>query len=220
MIERNFHKKWWMQTSINSADDERVIKLAAKAGCMFAFIGFETTSVETLKTMTKAVNLKTGVENYKRVVDTFHKYGIGVFGAFIIGNDFESSTYYKELTEFLLNSGIDIVQIAIITPLPGTTLMEQLKKEGRLLYEAFPQDWDKYRLSYVVHHPRGIEIDAIYKGDNYIKDHIYSFPTYHYRLITSLYNVKNFSNFYAIYKFNRALKKSWHNSHYYKKYPY
>jgi len=220
MIERNLRKKWWMQTSINSADDERVIKSAAEAGCMFVFIGFETTSTETLKAMTKGVNLKIGVENYKRVVDTFHKYGIGVFGAFIIGNDFESSTYYKELTEFLLNSGIDIVQIAIITPLPGTALMEQLKKEGRLLYEAFPQDWDKYRLSYVVHHPRGIEIDAIYKGDNYIKDHIYSFPTYYYRLITSLYNVKNFSNFYAIYKFNRALKKSWHNSHYYKKYPY
>jgi radical SAM superfamily enzyme YgiQ (UPF0313 family) len=219
MIEHGLRKKWWMQTSINSADDERVISLAAEAGCMFAFIGFETISMETLKIMRKGVNLKIGVENYKRVVDTFHKYGIGVFGAFIIGSDFESSTYYKELAEFLIQSDIDIVQISIITPLPGTMLMEQLKKEGRLLYETFPQDWDKYRFSYVVHYPHGINAEAVYKGDNFIKDHIYSFPRYHYRLMKTLHNLKNLSNFYAAYKLNRALKKSWQHSHYYKKYP-
>ena len=218
MIERGMRKTWWMQASINSADDEHVVELAAQAGCMFVFIGFETISMDTLKTMTKGVNLKVRVENYKRVVETFHKHGIGVLGAFIIGNDFESSTYYKQLAEFLINSNIDIVQISILTPLPGTALMEQLEKEGRLLYETFPQDWDKYRLSYVVHRPKGIEIDQVYKGDNYIKNHIYSFPTYQYRLMKSLYNLKNIPNFYAIYKFNQALKRSWHHSHYYKKY--
>ena len=31
-----------MQTSINAADDEDVVRLAAKAGCMFVFVGFET----------------------------------------------------------------------------------------------------------------------------------------------------------------------------------
>lgn len=218
MIERDMRKTWWMQASINSADDEHVVELAAQAGCMFVFIGFETISMDTLKTMTKGVNLKVRVENYKRVVETFHKHGIGVLGAFIIGNDFESSTYYKQLADFLINSNIDIVQISILTPLPGTALMEQLEKEGRLLYETFPQDWDKYRFSYVVHRPKGIEVDQVYKGDNYIKNRIYSFPAYQYRLMKSLYNLKNVRNFYAIYKFNQALKRSWQHSHYYKDY--
>jgi radical SAM superfamily enzyme YgiQ (UPF0313 family) len=218
MIERGMRKTWWMQASINSADDEHVVELAAQAGCMFVFIGFETISMDTLKTMTKGVNLKVRVENYKRVVETFHKHGIGVLGAFIIGNDFESSTYYKQLAEFLINSNIDIVQISILTPLPGTALMEQLEKEGRLLYETFPEDWDKYRFSYVVHRPNGIKIDEVYKGDNYIKDRIYSFPTYQYRLMKSLYNLKNITNCYSVYKFNQALKRSWQHSHYYKKY--
>jgi radical SAM superfamily enzyme YgiQ (UPF0313 family) len=218
MIARGLNKKWWMQASINSGDDENLVELAAHAGCMFVFIGFETISMETLRTMTKGVNLKVRVENYRRVVDTFHKNGIGVLGAFIIGNDFESSTYYKQLADFLISSNIDIVQISILTPLPGTALMEQLEKEGRLLYETFPQDWDKYRFSYVVHRPNGIGIDDVYIGDNYIKDRIYSFPTYQYRLIKSLYNLKNVPNFYTVYKFNQALKKSWHNSHYYQKY--
>jgi len=218
MIERGMHKTWWMQTSINSANDEHVVALAAQAGCAFVFIGFETISMQTLKTMSKGVNLKVRVENYKKVVETFHKHGIGVLGAFVIGNDFESPAYYKELAKFLVDSNIDIVQITILTPLPGTVLMEQLEKEGRLIYKAFPQDWDKYRFSYVVHRPNGIEIDEVYKGDNYIKDRIYSFPTYQYRIMKSLYNLRNVPSSYAVYKFNRAFKKGWQNSHYYKKY--
>lgn len=219
MIQQDLCKKWWMQTSINSAEDEQVVKLAGLAGCMLVFIGFETISEGTLRDMKKRVNLKIGVENYKKVVDTFHKYGIGVFGGFIIGNDYESPTYYKELAEFLVHSGIDIIQISILTPLAGTTLMEQMQKEGRLIYQAFPQDWDKYRMSYVVHRPQDVETYTIYAGNNYIKDRIYSFPTYQYRMLKSSYSLKSLTNFYASYKLNQALKRSWQNSHYYKKYP-
>jgi len=219
MIQQGLSKKWWMQASINVADDEQVVSLAAQAGCMFVFIGFETINSRSLKEMKKGVNLKIGVENYKKVVDTFHKYGIGVFGAFIIGNDYESPKYYRELAEFLVLSNIDIIQIAILTPLPGTTLMEQLQKEGRLVYQDFPQDWDKYRLSYMVHQPQGGKAETVYIADNYIKNRIYSFPVYQYRILKSLYSLKNQNNFYASYKFNQALKKSWQNSHYYLKYP-
>lgn len=217
MIKRGMCKKWWMQTSINAADDERVIELAAHAGCMFVFIGFETISKEMLKDMKKGINLKKGIENYGKVLDTFHKHGIGVLGAFIIGNDYESPAYYQELADFLVHSGIDAVQISILTPLPGTQLMEQLQKEGRLVYKDFPQDWDKYRFSYMVHQPQEVEVDTIYTGNNYIKTRIYSFPIFQYRLLKSLYNLRKVSNFYTIYKFNQALKKSWINSHYYKK---
>ncbi|MBM2833105.1 MAG: hypothetical protein HW406_266 [Candidatus Brocadiaceae bacterium] len=219
MTQRRLRKKWWMQTSINAADDERMIELAAQSGCMYVFIGFETISQGMLKDMKKGINLKIGVENYKKVVDKFRKYGIGVLGAFIIGNDYESPTYYKALAKFLVYSGIDIVQISILTPLPGTQLMEQMQREGRLIYQNFPHDWDKYRFSYMVHQPQGAEIDTVYTGNNYIKNRIYSFPTYQYRLIKSFLNLKNITNFYAVYRFNQGYKMGWLNSHYYRKYP-
>jgi radical SAM superfamily enzyme YgiQ (UPF0313 family) len=218
MIQRGLGKKWWLQTSINVANDERVIKLAAQAGCMFVFIGFETIREEMLKDMKKRVNLKTGVENYGKVVDTFHKYGIGVLGAFIIGNNYESSSYYKELADFLVHSGIDIVQLTLLTPLPGTRLMEQLQEENRLIYQNFPEDWDKYRFSYMVHQPKGIDIDTIYIGNNYIKDRIFTFPMYWHRLLKSFVNIRNMTNFLAVYKANQAYKKGWLGSHYHRKY--
>jgi radical SAM superfamily enzyme YgiQ (UPF0313 family) len=219
MIQRRLHKKWWMQTSINAADNEQVVDLASQSGCLYVFIGFETISQGMLKDMKKGINLKIGVENYKKVVDCFHKYGIGVLGAFIIGNDNESPPYYKELADFLVQSGIDIVQITLLTPLPGTQLMEQLQRNGRLIYYDFPRDWDKYRFSYMVHQSKGVEIETIYTGNNYVKDRIYSFPTYQYRLIRSFLNLRNITNFAAVYKANQGYKKGWLNSHYYQNFP-
>lgn len=209
-----------MQTSINAAEDEPLLELAARAGCTFAFLGFETTSPDTLKSMKKGINLKIGTENYKKVVDTFHKYGIGVFGSFILGNDFESPSYYKKLARELVHAGVDIVQISIMTPLPGTALMERMKKEDRLVFKDFPADWKKYRLSWLVHQPRGIDAETIYRGDNYIKKRIYSFPRYPYRMMKSMYSLKSGTNFYLVKKFNQTLKKSWQNSQYYSKYPH
>jgi len=219
MIKLGLKKKWWMQTSIDSTKDAEVLKLAAKAGCMFAFIGFETISEVTLKDMKKGINLKIGVDNYKKVVKALHSHGIGVVGAFIIGNDQESPLYYKQLAKFLVRSGIDVVQMAILTPLPGTAFMGQVKKEGGLMYQNFPSDWDKYRLSYVVRKPQGVEPETIYIGDNYVKNHIYSFPWNQYRMLKTFLSLRNPTNSYAVYRFNKALKKSWQGSHYFRKYP-
>jgi radical SAM superfamily enzyme YgiQ (UPF0313 family) len=219
MIKLGLNKKWWMQTSIDSTKDEEVLKLAADAGCMFAFIGFETISEMTLQGMQKGINLKIGVENYKKVVKALHYHGIGVVGAFIIGNDHESPLYYRQLAKFLVRSGIDVVQMAILTPLPGTVFMGQMEKYDRLLYKNFPEDWDKYRLSYVVRQPEGVEPETIYIGDNYVKHHIYSFPWNQYRILKSFLSMRNPKNSYAVYRFNKALKKSWQGSHYFRKYP-
>ncbi len=219
MIKLGLKKKWWMQTSIDSADDDHLLQLAAEAGCMLAFIGFETINAATLKDMKKGINLKIGIENYKKIIDAFHAHSIGVLGAFILGNDHESPNYYKEMAKFLIRSGIDVVQLSILTPLPGTAFMDRIEKEDRLLYKNFPEDWDKYRLSYVVQKPQGIEPETIYIGNNYIKKQIYSFPWYHYRLLRSFISLRNPTNLYAVYRYNKAYRKSWQGSHYYRKYP-
>ena len=219
MISRRLNKRWWMQTSINAADDKGLLKLAAQAGCMFVFIGFETIDQPTLKQMHKGINLKKGVANYVRAVKAFHRVGIGVLGAFILGNDFESPDYYRRLARFMLNSGIDVFQISLLTPLPGTRLMEEQLERSNLIHHSFPQDWDRYRFSYLVHKPRGVDIETIYTGDNYLKSKLYSFPFYHYRLLRSLLALRNPRNFGVVVKLNQALKSSWQNAHYYRKYP-
>ena len=85
-----------------------------------------------------------------------------------------------------------------------------------MIYQDLPTDWDKYRFSYVVHRPQGVDENTIYVGNNHIKHKIYSFPFYQYRLLNSAYHIKNPTNIYAIYKLNQSMKKSWQGTHYYK----
>lgn len=219
MRERSLGKKFWMQTSINMADDEELVKLAAKAGCLFAFVGFESISSEQLRQMRKGINLKSGVDNYRRVVDTFHKHGIAVLGSFVIGNDHETQAYYEELADFLLRAGIDIVQITLLTALPGTDLMSDMQNTGRLIFENYPQDWGKYRFSHMIHQPEGVDIDTIYTGNNYIKHRIYSFPNYQLRIVRSFFSLRKLDSFMVSYQANKAYRKGWLNSHYHKNYP-
>ena len=218
MKKRGMKKKWWMQASINVADDEAVLKAAAEAGCAYVFIGFETTHASSLREMRKGINIKTGVENYAAVVERLHRYGIAVLGAFIIGNDGENPDYYRELADFLIRAGVDIVQISILTPLPGTALMEKILCEDRLLFRNFPADWEKFRFSYLTHSPLGIEADAVYTGDNSIKKRLYSFPYYPLRLLKSLFSLRNLGTAFIVFKLNQAMRRSWQNSHYRKLY--
>jgi radical SAM superfamily enzyme YgiQ (UPF0313 family) len=219
MIEGKMRKRWWMQTSINTADDDELLSLAGRSGCMFALIGFESIDEASLKRMKKGINVRIGVENYRRVIRAFHRHGIGVIGSFIIGNDHESPDYYRQLARFLVAAGVDIVQMFILTPLPGTALFERMNAEDRLLHKDFPADWAKYRLSYAVRKPIGIETDTIYRGDNYIKRYIYSFPRYQYRMLKSFFGLRNLVSFVAVRRFNRAVKRGWLGSHYYREYP-
>lgn len=219
MVARKLNKRWWMQTSINAAEDETLVQSAARAGCLFVFIGFETIEHSTLQQMHKGINLKASVQSYARVVRTFHRHGIGVLGAFIIGNDHETPAYYRRLARFMLSSGIDAFQISILTPLPGTRLMEEQVRRRRLHYDHFPQDWEKYRFSYLVHQPQGVDAAAVYSGDNYLKRRLYAFPYYQYRILRSLVRLRDIRNFGVAVKLNQALKRSWQNAHYYGRYP-
>ena len=54
---------------------------------------------------------------------------------------------------FMINSGVDVMQITVMTPLPGTQLFQRLEQEGGLPFTNFPQDWVNYDLTNLVHLP-------------------------------------------------------------------
>ena len=206
-----------MQTSINTGENEEVLKYASKSGCLFALVGIEAINENSLKEMRKGINLKIGIENFKKIIDKFHKYGIGVLGTFIIGNDNESRKYYEELSNFIIKAGVDAVQISILTPLPGTSLYERLENQNKLIQTNYPLDWNKYRFSYLVHNPTGVTMEDVYWGNNYVKTKLYSPTIFTYRMLKSLLSLRKIDSFSAIYKMNKVYKKSWEKSHYFKK---
>ena len=62
MAKANLRKEWVGQATINLADDEELLALAAKAGCRGGFIGFESPSPEGHRELGKKFNLLKGCD--------------------------------------------------------------------------------------------------------------------------------------------------------------
>ncbi len=161
MAEQKLGKLWFCQASLNFADDEELLYWAGRAGCRMVFIGLEAEEIDALAEVNKRLNLKRGVDSYDEAFRRIHRAGIAVLGAFIFGMDSDSPEKLRRRSEYMVRSGVDVMQETILTPLPGTRLFRHLQQEGRLLYTSFPQDWAKYDMTEVVHRPAGMEASIL-----------------------------------------------------------
>jgi radical SAM superfamily enzyme YgiQ (UPF0313 family) len=153
MVERRMDKWWFCQASLNFADDEELLAWAGRAGCKMVFLGLEAEEADVLAEVNKALNLKRGAGSYPEAFRRIHRAGIAVLGAFIFGMDEDTPERLRRRTEFMARSGIDVMQKTYLTPLPGTRLFDRLRREGRLLFNDFPRDWEHYDMGEAVHQP-------------------------------------------------------------------
>jgi len=155
IIKRGKKKLWFSQTTINMGEDEEGLRLAYKAGCRGMLIGFETFNRESLQDYHKGIN-RNNLDRYKELVDGFHRAGISVFGAFIIGADQDDEETVAETAVQAVKLGIDTIQITNLTPLPGTRMYEKFMEEGRIFATNYPEDWERYTFVETVYHPKKI----------------------------------------------------------------
>jgi radical SAM superfamily enzyme YgiQ (UPF0313 family) len=149
MAQANLQKKWVAQATINFADDEELLALAAKAGCRGVFIGFETPSPEGLLELGKKFNLLKG-RDFRASVRRIQWHNILVVGSFIIGLDIDEPGIGKRIAEVASQYGVDNLNVLFLTPLPGTRLWDQMKSEDRIALDVFPEDWKYYTLTFPV----------------------------------------------------------------------
>jgi len=164
MIERGIKKDWFCQASINFANNEEVLEYAAKSGCRMVFLGLEAENTCALEEVNKRLNLKIGVEAYEETFRRINRHGIAVLGAFIYGMDGDTPERLRHRTDYILKSGIDIMQITYLTPLPGTKTFNKLEDEKRLLYTNFPSDWVHYDMTEVTYRPLSTSHEELAKA--------------------------------------------------------
>ncbi len=126
IIERGIKIEWFCSASMNFADNDEVLELAAKAGCRMVLLGIESERIDQLQDMNKKLNVKMGIDSYDTVFNKIHQYGIAVLGAFIYGLQTDTPESMNVRTEYINNASIDAVQATILTPLPGTGLFNRM----------------------------------------------------------------------------------------------
>lgn len=149
MTEANLRKQWIAQVTINFADDEELMTLAARAGCRGVFIGFESPTAEGLGELGKHFNLR-GERDFRASVRRMQRHKILVVGSFVIGLDVDGPGIGRQVAATAGRYGVNMLNVLFLTPLPGTRLWDQMKAEDRIALDEFPEDWKHYTLGFPV----------------------------------------------------------------------
>jgi radical SAM superfamily enzyme YgiQ (UPF0313 family) len=170
----NLHKQWIAQATINFADDEELLALAAKAGCRGVFIGFESPTPEGLRELGKKFNLVKD-RDLSASVRRIQRHKILVVGSFIIGLDIDEPGIGERIAAVAGQYGVDTLNTLFLTPLPGTRLWDQMNAEERILLNSFPADWAYYTLTFPVARYKHFTLEGILQEMNCCNRRFYSF---------------------------------------------
>ncbi len=185
MIKANLGKNWFAQVTINMADDEELLRLAANAGCLGVFIGFESPSIEGLKEVHKKFNFHKGRE-FKASVSRIQRHGIIVAGSFIMGLDVDDQGIGQQIADTAKHYGLDILNVMFLTPLPGTRLWKNMELEGRIVVNSFPEDWKYYTLVFPVARYRHLSWADMLNELETCDRAFYSYPRIFHRVFGNL----------------------------------
>ncbi len=134
--------------------DDELVALASEAGCVEWDIGFESISQENLNLSGKKTNK---VKEFASTIDKIHEFGMGVKGNFLFGFDADHPDIFNKTIDAIYDWDLDLVDINILTPFPGTPLYEDLDREQRIL----TKDWSKYDLKHVVFEPKYMPAEVL-----------------------------------------------------------
>ncbi|MBN1962955.1 MAG: B12-binding domain-containing radical SAM protein [Deltaproteobacteria bacterium] len=149
MIAVKLKKSWVAQTTINVANDEELLSLAATAGCKGLFIGFESVQPDTSKEINAKNNL-CRCRDLNYAVRRIQNHGILVAGSFIIGFESDRPGIGKLIADTADRYGVDFVNVLFLTPLPGTKLWDEMTSTNQVTFNQFPRDWSYFTLTYPV----------------------------------------------------------------------
>ena len=176
----HYRLRWVSQGPIHIAENEKIVSLMAKAGCHGLFIGFESLREENINLMGKQINR---IEAYGKGIQRLHDAGIGVYGSFVFGYDYDDPSVFDEFLEFAERNRIEGAFLPILTPFPGTRIYQRLKQEGRILTE----DWSKYDMATVVFQPRRMTVQELQEGFWKVNRSFYSISSILKRIFNPFY---------------------------------
>ncbi len=175
-------KRWISQCSLKIADDPELLDLARAAGCCGVFVGVETISQENLDAVDKGFN---DLHRYFRQIAAIQAKGIGVQVGMIVGLDGDDPTVFQRTLQFLGKAHVNALQLAILTPQPGTPLYDEFERAGRIA----DRDWSHYDYRHVVMRPARISAEQLQDGADWLYHQFYRLDRIVLRTVRAAFTV-------------------------------
>jgi len=138
IVERkNADTYFWCQARVDVlARHPEVVEWMGKARFTAVLLGLETPVARLLRSSHKGIS----VEQTMKTIEMLHAQDIGAWGTFTLGLPGETPAEAEATAKFIPTTGVDVAQITVATPIPGSELYDDAKSQGDLLVT----DWDQY----------------------------------------------------------------------------
>lgn len=132
IIDRDIDISWFAQTRSDCLN-EKMLYYMRKSGCKTLGIGVESGSEEILKRLDKDETK----DDARKAFDLAKKYDIEVVGYFLLNNPGETKEDALKTIKFCDELDPDMIQVAFLTPYPGSPVYEEICKNDDIEYEKF-----------------------------------------------------------------------------------
>lgn len=147
---------WVSQGSMDMLEDEELMKLMVKSGCLGLVIGFESISPSCIQEMNKGTNWKGSSDKYQLEIKQLRKWGLQTWAAFTVGHDGDTIESIRATCDFAIKNKFTFAAFNILMPYPNTPLYEKMKQENRLLYDGKWWLHEDYRFNYASIKPKNM----------------------------------------------------------------
>ena len=182
--------RWGTQISVNFCADKRFLEEFRKAGCAFLFLGLESASPQSLKSVHKGTNTPA---LYQELIGNIREFGIVTMCSFILGLDYDELGCGKQTADLARELKTEMAGFNRLFPLPGTPDYDRMLAEGRLL-AGMERYWMAPNEAGVVYRPRKLtpvdlmsevrDARELFYSHRWIAERIASRPkSYHYALL-------------------------------------
>lgn len=135
------------------AENEDVIAALKEVGLRAVIVGLESCDSNELVDYNKKTNVKINEE----AVAILRKYDVECYGTFILGLDWEKKDF-DALARWIRKLGLVFVNLQPLTPLRGTELYEQYRKD----FIIREDEYEKWDLAHLVVRPSRISVRKYY----------------------------------------------------------
>ena len=157
-------KRWATQSTLAIADDPDLVRMMAEAGCIGIFAGLETFSDDNLGSVNKTCHR---VQQYREAIQLLHRHGIIVEAGIVFGFDGDGRDVFRRTLKTLDDLEVDVIQVSIFTPLPGTP-------RAKLLADRiFDRNWEDYDFHHTVFQPAHMSSRDLQAGHDWVTRQFY-----------------------------------------------
>jgi len=154
--------RWFTETDIAIADDAELLDLMRDSGCAQVLIGLESPTAAALDGLETRKNWKRQrLDSYREAIYRIQSRGIAVNGCFVLGLDGSTREDFAAVRNFVEESGLYEVQIAVLSAMPGTPLYARMRDEGRLID---PTGWERCTIFDVNVQPQNMSAKELQAG--------------------------------------------------------